>query len=125
MYYFQYSIFTTTNEQIKLSEEKFPDVLEAINNDKVSSTTRLYELFRGEKSNGTASVQYLRALNVFMGGSKEQSRNVMSELMRNFVVQAFNKSNLTLELDFIVIFRMMREIDRLCVKRNKAGCRFC
>ena len=67
-----------------------------------------------------------------MGGSKEQSRNVISELFKNLSLLAHNKSKLTVGLDFAEMSRMKREIDRLRnrnafenKKSHKAGCRFC
>ena len=59
-------------------------------------------MFHRPKSEGLANAQFLCVLNVFVGGSKEQSRAVvMSEFLRNLSVQALNKKiqqwNLILE----------------------------
>ena len=76
----------------KSQRQKITDFLNVIDEDEVPSTARLYELFREAKSHGTANVQFLCALNIFTGGSKELSGNVISELL------TLNKSNLTLIL---------------------------
>lgn len=96
------ALYSPQEKNIKVPEAKISEFLDIIDNDKVSSTTILYELFPETMSNIIAYIQFLCALiNIFMGGSKKQSKNVMIELLRNMSLQALNNSNLTVELDFI------------------------
>ena len=48
-----------------------------------TSLKKLYELFEDTKSHGLVSLQFLSALNLFIGGSIENSKNAMSELYHN------------------------------------------
>ena len=41
----------------------------------------------------------------------------MSELLTNLSLQALNKNNVAVELDFAETSRMTREIDRLCNRK--------
>ena len=51
-------------------------------------------------------------------GSKEQSRYVMNEVLRNLCLQALKNNNLTVELNFAEMLRMTKEIDRLCNRKT-------
>ena len=104
LYYFQYGIVSTSARG------------------KNSHIFRRNWLFRTISRNNVPwnpNVQFSYALNIFIDGCKEQSRNVISVLLRNLSLQALNKSKMTAELDFTEIFKMI-EIDRLC-NRNIFG----
>ena len=105
------------NKHIKVSEAKSHDFLFVIDKDGVQSIARLYELLWGANSQGIINVKCLGALNIFMGGRKEQSKNVMIELFRNLSLQAESKSNLTAELYFSEMSRMKREIEWMCNRK--------
>ena len=45
---------------------------------------RFYDLFEDTKSHGLVFLQFLSALNLFFGGSIENSKNTISEINQNF-----------------------------------------
>lgn len=44
----------------------------------------LYEVFKGIKSHGLVSVQFLSALHLFFGGNVELSKDTITELYKNY-----------------------------------------
>ena len=62
------------------------------------SPSEINEKFQSGPSYGLAAVQFIAALNIYFGGDKELSRNVMSEFFHNMSLQA-----LTIDDDNIVI----------------------
>ena len=62
------------------------------------SPSEINEKFQSRPSYGLAAVQFIAALNIYFGGDKELSRNVMSEFFHNMSLQA-----LTIDDDNIVI----------------------
>ena len=73
-------VFSDSQLTHKRPEAKISDFIE-IRLEEVPSPVRMYEMFRGTKSEGLANVQFLCVLNIFMGGSKEQSRDAMPEFL--------------------------------------------
>ena len=61
----------------------------------------LYEKFQFTESHGLVSVQFLAALNVFLGGDKNISKNAMSEFFHNLTMQALIKTTTELKLDLM------------------------
>ena len=55
-----------------------------------TSLKKLYELFEDTKSHGLVSLQFLSALNLFIGGSIENSKNAMSELYHNLTYETLS-----------------------------------
>ena len=63
-----------TNGLVPLPDGETPPGAEKI------SLKKLYELFKDRKSHGLVSLQFLSALNLFFGGSIENSKNTISDL---------------------------------------------
>ena len=51
----------------------------------------LYENFSSTDARGLVCVQFLAALNVFLGGNKIISKNAMTEFFHNLSMQALNE----------------------------------
>ena len=72
LYYFQYGIFPTQNEHIKAPVIKISLCWGCIRR---RNSSRLYKIFPGTKPHELADI--------FIGGSKEQSKGVMTEFLKN------------------------------------------
>ena len=59
----------------------------------VISPFNLYEKFQSTDLHGLVSVQFLAALNVFMGEDKTISKNAMSEFFNNLSMQALSRDD--------------------------------
>ena len=70
-YYFD-GCLLLTNGLLKVPDSKKPSGAEKI------SLERLYELYRGTKSNRLVSLQILSALNLFFGGDIQNSRDTIT-----------------------------------------------
>ena len=64
-----------------------------INSEDVISPRYLYERYLSRDMNGLVGVQFLAALNKYLGGDKEISRNAMSEFFHNLSWQALAADN--------------------------------
>ena len=67
------------------------------------SPFEIHEKFNGSESYGLISVQFLAALNVFFGGDKLDSQNVMSEYLNNLSLQALTIDDDKYEIQFYEI----------------------
>ena len=77
------------------------------------SPTEINEKFQSGPSYGLAAVQFLAALNVYFGGEKELSRNVMSEFFHNLSLQALTVDDDTIEITFNEIIELNRNLKSL------------
>ena len=71
------------------------------------------EKFQSGPSYGLAAVQFLAALNVYFGGEKELSRNVMSEFFHNLSLQALTVDDDIIEITFNKIIELNRNLKKL------------
>ena len=71
------------------------------------------EKFQNTSLYGLASVQFLSALNVFFGGDKNLSQNVMSEYLHNLSLQALTIDNDKYEIQFYEVEELNRNLKRL------------
>ena len=67
------------------------------------SPFEIHEKFNGSDAYGLISVQFLAALNVFFGGDKLDSQNVMSEYLNNLSLQALTIDDDQYEIQFFEI----------------------
>ena len=67
------------------------------------SPFEIHEKFNGSDAYGLISVQFLAALNVFFGGDKLNSQNVMSEYLHNLSLQALTIDDDKYEIQFYEI----------------------
>ena len=65
------------------------------------------------------SVQVLAALNIFLGGDTELSGKTMTEFLHNMSMQALNRQNDSIFLDFEHITNLVTSIIALLKQQNK------
>ena len=68
------------------------------------SPSKINEKFQSGPSYGLAAVQFIAALNVYFGGEKQLSQNLMSEFFHNMSLQALtiDDDNIETEIDAII-----------------------
>ena len=79
----------------------------------VISPFNLYKKFQLTDSHGLVSVQFLAALNVFMGGDKTISKNAMSEFFNNLSMQVLSRDDDRIEIRFEAITELNRSFKNL------------
>ena len=86
------------------------------------SPVELNDKFQNTPSYGIAAVHFLAALNIFFGGEKNLSQDVMTELLHNLSYQALNFENTKVNIKFDQIIRLnknlkslIRDVDRSTV----------
>ena len=77
------------------------------------SPSEINEKFQSGPSYGLAAVQFIAALNVYFGGDKELSRNVMSEFFRNMSPQALTIDDDSIKLGFDEIIELNKNLKSL------------
>ena len=83
------------------------------------SPVDLNDKFQNTPSYGIAAVHFLAALNIFFGGEKNLSQDVMTELLHNLSYQALNFENTKVNIKFDQIIKLnknfkslIRDVDR-------------
>ena len=74
------------------------------------SPFEIHEKFQGTDAYGLISVQFLAALNVFFGGDKLDSQNVMSEYLNNLSLQALTIDDDKYEIQFYEIENLAQKL---------------
>ena len=77
------------------------------------SPSEINEKFQSGPSYGLAAVQFIAALNVYFGGEKQLSRNVMSEFFHNMSLQALTIDNDNIEIEFDAIIELNKNLKSL------------
>ena len=70
-----------------------PEIPYFIKTDKIISTNQLFEKFSSSDVRGLVSIQALAALNIYLGGNAEISRQALTEFLHNMSHQVLNKDN--------------------------------
>ena len=94
-----------------------------INSEDVISPRYLYERYLSRDMSGLVGVQFLAALNKYLGGDKEISRNAMSEFFHNLSWQALAADNDGVLLQFDGIGELTHSINsqlRSAMNRERA-----
>ena len=81
----------------------------------ILSPFNLYEHFNSTDAHGLVCVQFLAALNVFLGGNKIISKNAMSELFHNLSMPALNEMEDRVRLKFDAINDLNKSINNLLI----------
>ena len=68
------------------------------------------------------SVQVLAALNIYLGGDVELSRETMTEFLHNLPMQALNRENGNILLNFEKIADLVTSVISLLRQHNKNFC---
>ena len=77
------------------------------------SPVELNDKFQNTPSYGIAAVHFLAALNIFFGGEKSLSQDVMTELLHNLSYQALNFENTKVNIKFDQIIRLNKNLKSL------------
>ena len=73
----------------------------------------LNDKFQNTASYGIAAVHFLAALNIFFGGEKNLSQDVMTELLHNLSYQALNFENTKVNIKFDQIIKLNKNLKSL------------
>ena len=73
----------------------------------------LNDKFQNTPSYGIAAVHFLAALNIFFGGEKDLSQDVMTELLHNLSYQALNFENTKVNIKFDQIIKLNKNLKSL------------
>ena len=73
----------------------------------------LNDKFQNTPSYGIAAVHFLAALNIFFGGEKNLSQDVMTELLHNLSYQALNFENTKVNIKFDQIIKLNKNLKTL------------
>ena len=77
------------------------------------SPIELNDKFQNTPSYGIAAVHFLAALNIFFGGEKNLSQDVMTELLHNLSYQALNFENTKVNIKFDQIIKLNKNLKSL------------
>ena len=77
------------------------------------SPVELNDKFQNTPSYGIAAVHFLAALNIFFGGEKSLSQDVMTELLHNLSYQALNFENTKVNIKFDQIIKLNKNLKGL------------
>ena len=77
------------------------------------SPVDLNDKFQNTPSYGIAAVHFLAALNIFFGGEKDLSQDVMTELLHNLSYQALNFENTKVNIKFDQIVKLNKNLKSL------------
>ena len=77
------------------------------------SPVELNDKFQNTPSYGIAAVHFLAALNIFFGGEKNLSQDVMTELLHNLSYQALNFENTKVNIKFDQIIKLNKNLKSL------------
>ena len=77
------------------------------------SPVELNDKFQNTASYGIAAVHFLAALNIFFGGEKSLSQDVMTELLHNLSYQALNFENTKVNIKFDQVIKLNKNLKKL------------
>ena len=77
------------------------------------SPVELNDKFQNTPSYGIAAVHFLAGLNIFFGGEKSLSQDVMTELLHNLSYQALNFENTKVKIKFDQIIKLNKNLKSL------------
>ena len=77
------------------------------------SPVELNDKFQNTPSYGIAAVHFLAALNIFFGGEKNLSQDVMTELLHNLSYQVLNFENMKVNIKFDQIIKLNKNLKSL------------
>ena len=85
------------------------------------SPVELNDKFQNTPSYGIAAVHFLAALNIFFGGEKNLSQDVMTELLHNLSYQALNFENTKVNIKFDQIIKLNKNLKSLIRDVNRSN----
>ena len=84
MFYYYNGRLPLTNGLLLVPDRETPQGSEKI------SLKSLYEMFKDTKSHGLVSLQFLSALNIFFGGDIGLSKDTITELYKNLLLETLS-----------------------------------
>ena len=87
-FYYINGRFPTNNDLITALDGDIPDFIKIKLPGQKISPHQLFEMFRSKKSHVLVSTQFLSALNIFLGGNLQISKNGMAEFYHSLPIQA-------------------------------------
>ena len=109
-FYFKMGRFPGVHQLLNVPPVINPSFIEK--HDRLSSFD-INEKFKNTTCYGIASVQFMSALNVFFGGDKNLSQNVMSEFLHNLSLQALTIDDDKWEMQFYEVEELSRNLKML------------
>ena len=109
-FYFKTGRFPGNSEFIIVPPGENPSFVERYNQ---ISPVEINEKFKNSEAYGIAAVQFIAALNVFFGGDKTISKNVMSELLHNLSLEALTIDDDRVEVEFFQIIELNNNLKSL------------
>ena len=89
-FFFKHGRFPGSQKLITLPQIKIPSFLRT---DMPVSPIGLFKKFAGTDAKALVSFQALAALNIYLGGNKDISKNALNEYLRNLTFQALSQEN--------------------------------
>ena len=77
------------------------------------SPSEINEKFQSGTSYGLTAVQFIAALNVYFGGEKQLSQNMMTEFFHNMSLQALTIDNDNIEIKFDAVIELNKNLKSL------------
>ena len=115
-FYFQTGRFPGNTDFILVPAGVKPNFVETF--DQISPV-ELNEKFQNRPSYGIAAAHFLTGLNIYFGGEKKLSQDVMSELLYNLSYQALSIDNKKKNIKFEEIVKLNKNIKRLIRDVNR------
>ena len=84
------------------------------------SPSEINKKFQSGPSYGLAAVQFIAALNVYFGGEKQLSQNVVSEFFHNMSLQVLTIDNDNIEIEFDAIIELNKNLKSLIRKDDRS-----
>ena len=108
-FFYETGRFPGNSTIVPVPRAKIPSFIESRD---VLSPLALYDTYVGHDIRGIVSVQFLAALNIFLGGNSEESRDAMSELFHNLSWQALTNDNDRYQIQFDAVSILVRSINQ-------------
>ena len=108
-FFYETERFSGNSTIVSVPRARIPSFIESRD---VLSHLSLCDTYAGRGMRGIVSVQFLAALNIFLGGDSEQSRDAMSELFHNLSWQALTNDNDKHQIQFGHISILVQSINQ-------------
>ena len=95
-----------------------PEIPYFIKTGKIISTNQLFEKFSSSDAHRLMLIQALAAVNIYLGGNAEISRQALTEFLHNMSHQALNKDNNNIFIQFDRMAELIIELISLLLDRN-------
>ena len=114
-FYFKHGRFPGSQKLISIPQVKAPHFLKT---DIPISPIDLYKNFVETDAKVLTSIQALAALNIYFGGNKNTSQQVMSEYLKNVTFQALSQENDNVYMSFEEIGLLVNDLLECFVKKE-------